>query len=375
MRARVSGSRGPWKRRDEGVRRAWSKVPGRKTNMKPPARKSCQSTRRTLVTRAVMTRPRTSKRISIADVEREPTRKLPSLLAIDVGCEETLLDRHLRLARDIGASPHHSPSMTSSLASSCGRYVTVYSRASPPRPRTCFIAVEIHLAALHGDDAGAQRRDQLRRAARRRSTRRGRRPADRADPAGCRSGTCRARRAPPGSAKSRRRFACSVRTPRMKNAPRPTASRMTRVWLPGRAMCSTACRSANERRVAQRLDGPNEPGAGEVQDERSRDEPAREHQPDLERAGLPRGDRHQRRGHGRRDAPLQPVDVRDAGGMSCRSSSDGLTCRTSRSGTRKTGSTRAGRSRTPARRRPSRSARNCTCITAASRRRTSARPP
>ena len=32
----------------------------------------------------------------------------------------------------------------------------------------------------------------------------------------------------------------------MKKAPRPTARRITRVWLPGRDRCSTACRSGND---------------------------------------------------------------------------------------------------------------------------------
>ena len=30
----------------------------------------------------------------------------------------------------------------------------------------------------------------------------------------------------------------------MKNVPRPTVSRITRIWLPGRARCSTAWRNA-----------------------------------------------------------------------------------------------------------------------------------
>ena len=64
-----------------------------------------------------------------------------------------------------------------------------------------------------------------------------------------------------GSRTRSSRLACSDRTPTMKNAPRPTASRMTRVWLPGRDRCSTACRSGNDRDAGQRRD-QRAPAAG-----------------------------------------------------------------------------------------------------------------
>ena len=65
------------------------------------------------------------------------------------------------------------------------------------------------------------------------------------------------------------RFACSDRTPTMKNAPRPTASRTALVWLPGP-------RSGGARRAAARTDRdaasggrpPPSPTPGQVQRER-----------------------------------------------------------------------------------------------------------
>ena len=62
MRARASGSAGPLSEAMK-VCGAPSKTPGLKTNMKPPARKSCQFTALMLDTRAVITRPRMSKLI------------------------------------------------------------------------------------------------------------------------------------------------------------------------------------------------------------------------------------------------------------------------------------------------------------------------
>ena len=70
--------------------------------MKPPARKSCQSTRRMLATRAVMMRPEHVEAHLVADADARAERKLPSLSR-----SEAFLDRHLGLARRAGASPHH----------------------------------------------------------------------------------------------------------------------------------------------------------------------------------------------------------------------------------------------------------------------------
>ena len=50
------------------------------------------------------------------------------------------------------------------------------------------------------------------------------------------------------------RLACSERMPSTKKQPSPTASRITRVWLPGRRRPITACRSGNQRVLRQRTD-------------------------------------------------------------------------------------------------------------------------
>ena len=69
---------------------------------------------------------------------------------------------------------------------------------------------------------------------------------DRPASAACPSGTCPGRWPWIRPKTPRSRLACSERTPTMKKAPRPTASRITRVWLPGREMWSTAWRSGND---------------------------------------------------------------------------------------------------------------------------------
>src|SRR5881409_1832425 len=97
-------------------------------------------------------------------------------------------------------------------------------------------------------------------------------------------------------AKSLSRLACRARTPMMKNAPRPTASRMTRVWLPGLATCKRP-------RIPERLDRSDEDEPGDVQNDCGTHEPAGEHQPHTKRAGLPRSDRDERTGHERRGGP------------------------------------------------------------------------
>ncbi len=107
-------------------------------------------------------------------------------------------------------------------------------------------ALEVRLAALDARHPRAQHRDQLKPAGPARLDPPGTRERPRPDPAGCPSGTCRAPSALALISSSSSRLDCIERTPTMKNAPRPTASRMTRVWLPGREMCSTACRSGND---------------------------------------------------------------------------------------------------------------------------------
>ena len=101
----------------------------------------------------------------------------------------------------------------------------------------------------------------------------------------------------------------------MKNVPRPTASRMTRVWFPGRAMRSTACRSANERAWRSGCTARTSAGAGQMQHEGDRHEPAGQHEADGQRSRLPGRDADQRGGHGHGDAPLEPVEPRRRRGV------------------------------------------------------------
>ena len=262
--------------------------------MKPPARKSRKSTERKLVTRAVTSRPRTSKRISSPSSIWNRSRR-------------RLLDRHLGIAVD-GASSHHSRRRASRWLR--GRPVGDGELArQPAAPAHVLVALEVDVAPAHADDAGAQHGDQLRRRHRR----------SRVDE---RRHAVALRRLDVHQEHVRRvlahlqgevlsRLACSARTPRMKKAPRPTASRMTRVWLPGRATCSTACRSANDARVAQRLHRADERGAGQMQHERDRRR-TRRTAPDP-RAAIRPARRPRRRASAPTaavDAPLQPVESR-----------------------------------------------------------------
>ena len=154
IRARASGSRGPCSA-EIYVCGAPSNVPGLNTNMKPPARKSCQSTRRTLVTRAVMMRPSTSNRISSPTLMREPRRKLPSLSRSE---KRSSIDTSA--CPWSGSSPHHSPSMSSSLASRL-RAIRHGVLARQPATPCLLVAVDVHLTPADGHDARAQRRDHL----------------------------------------------------------------------------------------------------------------------------------------------------------------------------------------------------------------------
>ncbi len=123
----------------------------------------------------------------------------------------------------------------------------VYSRASDPRPRTSWKPSRLtsapRTAVTRARSTGISRGG--------------------ADPAAMRSPrkprtrstwscwmSTRNMSGPPAlssSENSSSRFDCSARTPSTKKAPRPTARRMTRVWLPGRCSPSTAWRSANTR--------------------------------------------------------------------------------------------------------------------------------
>ncbi len=118
----------------------------------------------------------------------------------------------------------------------------------------------------------------------------------------------------------------------MKKVPRPTASRMTRVWLPGRTTCSTACRSANEREkrsgcTAQMSATPAACSTSAV---------ATKPPESIRPTGSDPACHAATPTSAAATAPVTPhlsQSMRPVCGTSLRSSSDGFTCRTSSSGT------------------------------------------
>ncbi len=206
----------------------------------------------------------------------------------------------------------------------------MYSRASDPRARTSSKLSSCRLAAADAGDARAQHRESAGTSPRRRA------------------GSCEKRAHAVGLAalhvhqehvraafavvsteNSSSRLACSDRTPTMKKAPRPTASRITRVWLPGTREVQHGVAQRKRRRVRERRDRPDQraarPAAARTPARRSR----------RRRSGRPCSDaacqavsatsagrhEHDRARCASSRAPAAPI--------SSRSSSDGLTLRTS----------------------------------------------
>ena len=83
------------------------------------------------------------------------------------------------------------------------------------------------------------------------------------------------------------RFACSERTPMTKKLPMPTASRMTRVWLPGRPRLRTACRSGNQRARAIGRTARTTPVLTRCRTSAMPANPPQTIEPDPQRRGLP----------------------------------------------------------------------------------------
>ena len=157
----------------------------------------------------------------------------------------------------------NAPSTIRSLASRLSRYVMVYSRPSEPRARTSSKLSSVRDAAADARDARPQHRQQLPRPGAVRRIGQERAHAVQPGPAARRAGTCRRDSSLTWIENSASRLACSDRTPTMKNAPRPTASRITRVWLPGRDRCSTACRSGNDGAFASGARSAHQQPAGQ----------------------------------------------------------------------------------------------------------------
>ena len=119
----------------------------------------------------------------------------------------------------------------------------------------------------------------------------------------------------------------------MKKLPSPTASSTMRTWLPGRLSCSTAWRSGKPLGARQRH-RPRESAASPPRAARSggAGKPDGDDQSRPARARLPDREADQPRHDQQRDARPGSTSGRRLRGSS-RSSSDGLTCRTSSSGT------------------------------------------
>ena len=207
------GPSGPFSGATKVLRRL-SSAPGRNTNMKPPFRESRHSTSRMLVTRASIARPRMSNRIVSPTLIREPL-------------VDALLHRHL----GSGDGPFQNRAGDQALVRL--EMVAVRDRElalqpEPPLPDILH-AVQLRLLPAHADDARAQHRDELRRGSRRSPGR----PETRVTPSTCvvwmSSRNMSGESAAACTENSSSRLACSERTPTMKKAPRPTASRITRV--------------------------------------------------------------------------------------------------------------------------------------------------
>ena len=134
--------------------------------------------------------------------------------------------------------------------------------------------------------------------------------------------------------KSRSRFACSARTPRMKNAPRPTASRMTRVWLPGTGDVQHGLTERERARVSQRLHGADERSARQMQHEGDGHEAAGQHQTD--RPAIPPARPRPPTSAAATaavDSPLQPVESLRRRGCPAAAAATASRCALSSSGT------------------------------------------
>ena len=93
----------------------------------------------------------------------------------------------------------------------------------------------------------------------------------------------------------------------MKNAPRPTASSTTRVWLPGRFSRRTAWRTAKERARASGAVARTSAQPATCSTSATTREAAAHGRADPPRPGLPARERHERRTDQQGDADAQPV--------------------------------------------------------------------
>ena len=178
-----------------------------------------------------------------------------------------------------------------------------------PAARTSSTLSSVRLAAGDADHARAQHRNQLelagavRRIAEKRAHAVDLRPLD------VEQEHVRRVLPPPAPRTRSSRLACSDRTPTMKKAPRPTASRMTRVWLPGRDRCSTAWRSGNDREFASGAISATSARPARCSTTASAAKPTQTTSPTLQRRRLPGGQRDQRQPT-RRRSPRCPVQSR-----------------------------------------------------------------
>ncbi len=255
--------------------------------MKPPSRGSSQSTSRTLVTRAVIWRPRMSKRM------RSPRRRLRSRIPASIDTSGSPVVGELQ----------NWPSTIFSFEARWSRQVMVNSRDRPPRPRTA--STESRLTSRPVTPATRARATGSSRA----EPRRVRASSSAWTPARWSPCTSTKNRSGASGRRSSDSRAASVRSTRwvarMKKQPRPTVTRITRVWCPGRPRPMTACRSGNQRTrdsgCTSRTKAAPAPTSAMADD----DEPARDEGADPERSGLPGGQRREEDQHDHRGDRLE----------------------------------------------------------------------
>ena len=282
---------------------AWSSGPGRNTNMKPPLRASSHCTSRTLDTRASTIRPTDVEAHRVADVDLE-------------ALVDALLDRHFGGA---SRSPRGSASSDRQNAPSIDLLVRLEVIAIGDRElaRERALAadvlegLEVGVAPAHAGHARAHDRDQPRRAGAGalRASRNARTAVHlrRQDLDQEHVGAAR----PSSSENCCSRLACSERTPITKKLPMPTASRITRVWLPGRPRLSTAWRSGNQRARATGRTRADDAGAARCSTNATPANPPQTISPTRSEAACHAGDGDERRADQHRGADLHPVDVRE----------------------------------------------------------------
>ena len=269
--------------------------------MKPPARKSCQSTRRTLDDARRNDATEDVELHLVADLDARTKPKV----AVRIAVGEPFLDRHLRLALERPVTP---PFPLDDL------FVPLEPRpigdgVLPRQPSTAhrLVTIQIHVLATDGHDARAQRRNDLGGATRS-------------------AGLVQEGRHLIALAlldvdeEHVGRFGPGLdgEVPEQVDLQRPDAQDEKGAEADGQQndpRLIAGPRDAQHRlpqrerpRVPQRLNRTHEHSTRQVQHERRRHEASRQHQAYFDRACLPRRHGHERHRHTGSHRPFQPID-------------------------------------------------------------------